>query len=156
MAATSDNDEELLALSKMGKGSDQHCCVPNCNSNGRRHQVSFHRFQINLWIQAIRRDPGPLFNINAFTFVCSLHFTKEDFKWTPVRQTLKADAVPTVFSWKRDFTPRRPLFKHVTPDKKPKLQSENEMMDIISEEVNQEEDICTQESEEHLGDTRYD
>ncbi|CAC5421320.1 unnamed protein product [Mytilus coruscus] len=153
MAATSE-EKDFLELSKMGKGSDQHCCVPNCNSNGRRHQVSFHRFpqagaRRNSWIQAIRRDPGPLFNINAYTFVCSLHFIREDFKWTPVRKTLKADAVPTVFSWTRDFTPRRELFKHITPNKKPKLKSENEtLLDSISEEVNQEEDI--QESEELL------
>ncbi|CAC5423780.1 unnamed protein product [Mytilus coruscus] len=186
MAAMSEDEKDFLELSKMGKGSDQHCCVPNCNSNGRRHQVSFHRFpqagaRRNSWIQAIRRDPGPLFNaslsvdeliesslfnpqnlqnyllplyhhihrINAYTFVCSLHFIREDFKWTPVRKTLKADAVPTVFSWTRDYTPRRELFKHITPNKKPKLQSENEtLLDSISEEVNQEEDI--QESEEQL------
>ncbi|CAC5356310.1 unnamed protein product [Mytilus coruscus] len=158
MAAMSEDEKDFLELSKMGKGSDQHCCVPNCNSNGRRHQVSFHRFpqagaRRNSWIQAIRRDPGPLFNINAYTFVCSLHFIREDFKWTPVRKTLKADAVPTVFSWTRDFTPRRELFKHITPNKKPKLKSENEtLLDSISEEVNQEEDI--QESEEHLRNPR--
>ncbi|CAC5356581.1 THAP2 [Mytilus coruscus] len=89
--------------------------------------------------------------INAYTFVCSLNFLKEDFRWTPVRKTLKADAVPTVFSWTRDFTPRRALFKHITTNKKPKLQSENEtLLDSTSEEhqLNQEEDI--QESEEHL------
>ncbi|CAC5389044.1 unnamed protein product [Mytilus coruscus] len=67
MAAMSEDEKDFLELSKMGKGSDQHCCVPNCNSNGRRHQVSFHRFpqagaRRNSWIQAIRRDPGPLFN----------------------------------------------------------------------------------------------
>lgn len=85
--------------------------------------------------------------------MCSLHFIREDFKWTPVRKTLKSDAVPTVFSWTRDFTPRRELFKHITPNKKPKLQSENEtLLDSISEEVNQEEDI--QESEEQLRNPR--
>ncbi|CAC5359643.1 unnamed protein product [Mytilus coruscus] len=67
MAAMSEDEKDFLELSKMGKGSDQHCCVPNCKSNGRRHQVSFHRFpqagaSRNSWIQAIRRDPGPLFN----------------------------------------------------------------------------------------------
>lgn len=67
--------------------------------------------------------------------MCSLHFTKEDFKWTPVRKTLTADAVPTVFSWTRDFTPRRALFKHITPNKKTKLQSEHEMMDSIVSEL---------------------
>ncbi|CAC5395490.1 unnamed protein product [Mytilus coruscus] len=159
MAAMSEDEKDFLELSKMGKGSDQHCCVPNCNSNGRRHQVSFHRFpqvgaRRNSWIQAIRRDPGPLFNINAYTFVCSLHFIREDFKWTPVTKTLKADAVPTVFSRTRDFTPRRELFKHITTNKKPKLQSENEtLLDSISEEVNQEEDI--QESEEQLRNPRF-
>ncbi|CAC5411565.1 unnamed protein product [Mytilus coruscus] len=148
MAAMSEDEKDFLELSKIGKGSDQHCCVPNCKSNGRRHQVSFHIFpqagaRRNSWIQAIRRDPGPLFNR-----ISSGH---------QLGKPLKADAVPTVFSWTRDFTPRRALFKHITPNKKPKLQSENEtLLDSISEEhqLNEEEDI--QESEEHLRNPRYD
>ncbi|CAC5416081.1 unnamed protein product [Mytilus coruscus] len=49
----------------------------------------------------------------------------------------------------KKFHPKKSFVHEITPNKKPKLQSENEtLLDSISEEVNQEEDI--QESEEQL------
>ncbi|CAC5390003.1 unnamed protein product [Mytilus coruscus] len=117
------------------KGNDKHCCVPLCNGNGRRHmELSFHRFpqtdnKRNLWIQAIRRDPGPMFNISDQTVVCSRHFKPTDFKWTPVRKTLKPDSVPSIFDWSNQVTPRREIFKHPVPQKRPRSASEDEAGD---------------------------
>ncbi|XP_065925018.1 THAP domain-containing protein 6-like [Magallana gigas] len=90
----------------MGQGNDKHCCVSHCTRNGRLNpNLSFHRILAdqelrNKWILAIRRDPGPLFNA-----VCSQHFKSEDFKWTPVRKTLKPGSVPSVFTWKGEVRP---------------------------------------------------
>ena len=49
-------------------------------------QVSFHSFsnlttakeRAKKWIAKIRRDPGPDYEINSSTKVCSNHFTPED------------------------------------------------------------------------------
>ncbi|VDI26192.1 Hypothetical predicted protein, partial [Mytilus galloprovincialis] len=98
MAAMSDDEKYFLALSKMGKGSDQHYCV--LNINGYCHPVSFHIFpqagaRRNSWIQAIRRDPGPVFNVNKasadnktmasnpkFCGICDQrHITKPSSDW---------------------------------------------------------------------------
>ena len=35
------------------------------------------------------------------TCVCSDHFLKEDYNWTPVRKVLKPTAVPSVFDWSK-------------------------------------------------------
>ncbi|VDI69379.1 Hypothetical predicted protein [Mytilus galloprovincialis] len=110
-----------VKTSGKAKGNDKHCCVPLCNGNGRRHtDLSFHRFpqtdhRRNMWINAIRRDPGPMFNISDQTVVCSRHFKSTDFKWTPVRKTLKLDSV------------RRELFKHPVPQKRPRPESDTEI-----------------------------
>lgn len=51
----------------------RHCCVPLCNGDGRFHlDLSFHRFPQSepyrsQWIQAIRRDPGPMFKVKLQT-----------------------------------------------------------------------------------------
>lgn len=46
------------------------------------------------------------------TYICSAHFTKEDFRWTPVRKCLKNTAVPSVFEWSTASEPRRKIVKH--------------------------------------------
>lgn len=57
-----------MAAAMQGK-NDRHCCVPQCTGNGRLNpELSFHKIPINdelrkSWIHAIRRDPGPLFNV---------------------------------------------------------------------------------------------
>ncbi|CAC5422452.1 unnamed protein product [Mytilus coruscus] len=159
--------------SSKAKGNDKQCCAPLCNRNGRRHtDLSFHRFpqtdhRRNMWINAIRRDPGPMFNViflpfllrltlhvvdvkvnpksrcslmipivsTAFTteaisdqtVVCSRHFKSTDFKWTPVRKTLKPDSVPSIFDWSNLITPRRELFKHPVSQKRPRPESDIEI-----------------------------
>ncbi|KAJ8299598.1 hypothetical protein KUTeg_023658 [Tegillarca granosa] len=112
----------------VSKGHDKHCCVVQCVSNGRQNpNLSFHRFpppgpKRNMWIWAIRRDLGPLFNISDETVVCSKHFRSEDFKWTPVRKTLKPEAVPSIFNWSKVTEPRRKIIKHEIPQKKCKTE----------------------------------
>uniref|UniRef100_A0A8W8MML7 THAP-type domain-containing protein n=1 Tax=Magallana gigas TaxID=29159 RepID=A0A8W8MML7_MAGGI len=59
-----------MAAAMQGK-DDRHCCVPQCTGNGRLNpELSFHKIPINdelrkSWIHAIRRDPGPLFNVSC-------------------------------------------------------------------------------------------
>ncbi|KAJ8306763.1 hypothetical protein KUTeg_015682 [Tegillarca granosa] len=119
----------------VSKGHDKHCCVVQCVSNGRQNpNLSFHRFpppgpKRNMWIWAIRRDLGPLFNVSMYTrhisdetVVCSKHFRSEDFKWTPVRKTLKPEAVPSIFNWSKVTEPRRKIIKHEIPQKKCKTE----------------------------------
>ncbi|XP_062621199.1 THAP domain-containing protein 2-like [Saccostrea cucullata] len=124
----------MSASEEEGKGHDKHCCVPFCNGNGRIHpNLSFHRIpkapeKRKEWVQAIRRDPGPLFTISDQTVVCSRHFKKEDIKWTPVRTTLKPGSVPSVFSWKADTNSRRPIVKHTLPEKRPKQEFEDHVL----------------------------
>ncbi|XP_054895831.1 ubiquilin-1-like [Poeciliopsis prolifica] len=56
------------------------------------------------WIQAIRRDEGPDFCIKTgSTFVCSRHFTPEDFVSGSTISRLKSGTVPSLFAW-NNFT----------------------------------------------------
>ncbi|CAC5419576.1 unnamed protein product [Mytilus coruscus] len=69
------------------------------------------------------------FQISDQTVVCSRHFKPTDFKWTPVRKTLKPDSVPSIFDWSNQVTPRREIFKHPVPQKRPRSASEDEARD---------------------------
>lgn len=50
--------------------------------------------------------------------MCSRHFKNTDFKWTPLRKTLKPGSVPSIFNWTDETTPRRDIFKHPLPEKR--------------------------------------
>ena len=57
-----------------------------------------------------------IFKITSSTVVCSKHFKKDDYKWTPVNKTLKKDAVPLNFTsytffWKRPYSDLNPSVK---------------------------------------------
>ncbi|CAC5398532.1 unnamed protein product [Mytilus coruscus] len=67
------------------------------------------------------------FQISDQTVVCSRHFKLTDFKWTPVRKTMKPDSVPSIFDWSNQITPRRELFKHPVPQKRPRPASDIEI-----------------------------
>ncbi|KAK2159687.1 hypothetical protein LSH36_148g05049, partial [Paralvinella palmiformis] len=98
---------------KMSKsGTSFHCCVPHCTGDSRiSPDLTFHRFPSlakrsrlrDLWIQAIKRDLGLLFQITSCTRVCGRHFTPNDYKrgvMGPKRgKLLENDSVPSVFSW---------------------------------------------------------
>ncbi|XP_056009435.1 uncharacterized protein LOC125676468 [Ostrea edulis] len=117
-----------MASTLDGGKNERHCCVPNCNGNGRRNpELSFHQIPQRLelrkaWIHAIRRDPGPLFR-------------RDDFKWTPVRKTLKKESVPSIFNWKSDEkAARREIFKHPVPEKMPRFDTDENNNNPVSNE----------------------
>ncbi|XP_014823234.1 PREDICTED: uncharacterized protein LOC106903763 [Poecilia mexicana] len=85
------------------------CSVPHCSSGARKQPyLSYHGFptdpdQRKQWIQAIRREEGPDFCIKrGSTYVCSRHFTLEDFVSGSTTR-LKSGAVPSLFAW-NNFT----------------------------------------------------
>ncbi|XP_033739285.1 THAP domain-containing protein 3-like [Pecten maximus] len=88
----------------------KHCCVPFCTNDSRKAATSDLKISFHLipkaeslkkrWIVAIRRDEGPLFKVTSSTYVCSEHFTPEQFKRTLTGiKKLKDGAVPTLFQW---------------------------------------------------------
>ncbi|VDH89218.1 Hypothetical predicted protein [Mytilus galloprovincialis] len=121
------------------KQRDEYCCVPFCNGNARTNkELSFHHIPSEKkmltrkqWIVAIRRDEGEFFKIGGNTVVCSKHFKKEDYRWTPNRKCLKPEAVPSVFDWKLNEssrkapTSRQSLFKKMKVDDR---EDEDEMV----------------------------
>lgn len=83
-----------------------NCCVPMCKSSSKsRTGVAFHEFPVtkvrNDWLKNIsRRAKGSgseQWAPNDRSKVCSLHFTREDYKEGLKMRRLKPDAVPTVF-----------------------------------------------------------
>src|SRR5277367_4661821 len=82
------------------------CCVPNCHSSSDRDKnVSFFSFPLSNktqkkeWIFHIKRDPGPNFNLNIHTRVCSKHFTPADIQEKKGKRVLVNGAVPSIFSF---------------------------------------------------------
>ncbi|CAC5426123.1 unnamed protein product [Mytilus coruscus] len=75
------------------------------------------------------------FQVSDQTLVCSMHFKSTDYKWSPVRKTLKPDSVPSIFDWSNQITPRRELIKHPVPQKRPRPASdtENEPRDNVAD-----------------------
>ncbi|XP_028292134.1 uncharacterized protein LOC114455233 isoform X4 [Gouania willdenowi] len=88
------------------------CSVPCCSCGARKHPyLSYHAFptdpgQRRQWIQAVRREEGPNFCIKpGSTFVCSRHFTKEDFISESIISRLKSGVVPSLFPWNNFIAP---------------------------------------------------
>ncbi|XP_074528408.1 uncharacterized protein LOC141791682 [Halichoeres trimaculatus] len=83
------------------------CCVTGCESDRLREcdrMLSFHDFPTdetlkNKWLQKIRRDNDPGFQIRSNTKVCSKHFTKKCFRWdeNSQRTCLTEGSVPGLF-----------------------------------------------------------
>jgi hypothetical protein len=70
-------------------------------------------------------DSLNILQIGSQTVVCSRHFKKDDFKWTPVRKTLKKESIPSLFVWNsNEKSARREIFKHPIPEKMPRLSTE--------------------------------
>ena len=113
------------------------CCVPDCNNRSvKNSSLSFHRFPSaernndlrRAWLQAIRRDVGPNFQITSNTRVCSSHFLSDDYRKSPFssidlgqsRRNLLPEAVPSLFSWRTKKTLRPPPLdrSHLEPPRK--------------------------------------
>ena len=71
----------------------------------KQRYLSFHPFPVNSEfrqksVQAIRRDEGPTFTIKkGSTYVCSRHFTPEDYVMGITVRRLKPESVPRLFPW---------------------------------------------------------
>ena len=84
--------------------------------------------------------------ISKETVVCSRHFKKEDFKFTPVRKTLINTSVPSVFEWGNAVTARRELIRSEVevPKKKSKILEDNIIQPIVP--TVEENDQCEKEN----------
>lgn len=69
------------------------------------------------WIIAIRRDEGPEFQVTQWTKLCSKHFHESDYIPTVAsgRKLLRDTAVPSVFSFSKKKTVRKPPKKRAPP-----------------------------------------
>ncbi|XP_065886077.1 uncharacterized protein [Dysidea avara] len=133
----------------------QYCCVPDCHNawGGQAERkslgygrVSFHSFpslttdkdRALKWIAKIRRDPGPYFEINSNTKVCSDHFNPDDFTLGSAdehasRRVLKKTAIPSFFSWRNTKSCQR------TTQTSQKARTEIQ----VSEQVTQQYSVST-------------
>ncbi|XP_077421168.1 uncharacterized protein LOC144051704 [Vanacampus margaritifer] len=134
-----------------------HCSVPGCSSNAfKQPYLSFHAFPSDTelkqkWIQAVRREEGPHFVIRkGSTFVCSRHFTTDDYVLGITVRRLKPEIVPSLFPW-NNYTP--PTTEYVLgPCRKRQcvefsLQAlENEMKERIAKMTKLDHDYATSPS----------
>lgn len=77
--------------------------------------------------------------------VCSRHFKKEDYRWTPNRKCLKSDAVPSVFEWRQEAQKRKeptlrlPLVKKLREETNDEVAAETQNVEpaplYIAEEI---------------------
>ncbi|XP_044741932.1 THAP domain-containing protein 1-like [Chrysoperla carnea] len=81
----------------------KHCCVIECKSFWYPGGPSFHKFPCKQEIYEKWKNKIPVKgNISKFTYVCSNHFTDNDYtSQSPTRQ-LKRDAVPSIFGQNKE------------------------------------------------------
>ena len=111
----------------------QFCCAGGCqNSSANRKDISFHGLRLNsksllsVWITKMKRDPR-YFNVNRHTKICSEHFTSDDFiDPYSSKKRLKADAVPSIFSWNIDKQ------ENVQPVKRAALEKLNQLNEKVT------------------------
>ncbi|KAG0420338.1 hypothetical protein HPB47_003548 [Ixodes persulcatus] len=87
-------------------------CVPKCKQISYRYDpgIAFHQFPSDsplrdLWVRNITRENLVINDRLPSTFVCSKHFTPEDYLSCGRQRRLRKCSVPTVF--KRRVTLRR-------------------------------------------------
>ena len=74
----------------------------------------------------MKRDPR-YFNVNRHTKICSEHFTSDDFiNPHSSKKRLKADAVPSIFSWNIDKQ------ENVQPAKRAALEKLNQLKEKVA------------------------
>ena len=113
----------------------QFCRAGGCqNTSGSANQkdLSFHRLPLNsksllsVRITKMKRDPR-YFNVTRHTKICSEHCTSDDFiNPYSSKERLKADAVPSIFSWSKDKQGTVQPVKRSALEQLNKLRSEEE------------------------------
>ena len=77
--------------------------------------------------------------ITSSTVVCSKHFKEDDYKgWNPVRKRLNPNAVPSVFDWKLEKSPRRVLKRKYQDQSSDRTDASPET-DVLQSEVDFED-----------------
>ena len=96
----------------------------------------------------MRRDPR-YFNVNRHTKICSEHFTSDDFT-NPYssKKRLKADAVPSIFSWNIDKQENNQLVKKSALEKLNQWRTEEEEATDTASEGEGDMAISTRTGEE--------
>lgn len=119
----------------------QFCCAGGCeNSSANQKDLPFHGLPLNsksllsVWITKMKRDPR-YFNVNRHTKICSEHFTSDDFiNPYSSKKRLKADAVPSIFSWNKDKQEKvQPVKRSAFIEKLNQSRTEEEATDTASE-----------------------
>ena len=135
------------------------CCVPFCKSglraNKTRHKISFHHFPNNerlkdQWLRAISRSN---FSPTTNSYVCELHFKKQDFlseRSTTSRKTcglkrklLRDNVIPSVFpNYPSYMQNRQAQDRSGRATSASRLQFENEMIEVAINEF-EEDDVIS-------------
>nr|XP_047146257.1 THAP domain-containing protein 1-like [Hydra vulgaris] len=90
------------------------CSAYGCvNRFNKGVATSFHKFPLNnselcqKWVVATKRD---LFVPTKYSFICSVHFHKEDYNYENANQPrLKANVVPSVFNFPAKMHSKKPI-----------------------------------------------
>ena len=86
----------------------EKCRIGECENSSDKHpDISFHGLPLDdkallrTWITKMERNSN-YFNVNKHVKICSEHFSPEDFINPEVKETLKRDAVPSIFAWSEE------------------------------------------------------
>ncbi|KAJ8381255.1 hypothetical protein SKAU_G00020330 [Synaphobranchus kaupii] len=92
-----------------------------CKNSKQTHPyLSFHNFpedegRKKKWVQAVRREEGPLFKVTKCTYICSAHFEEGDVFLTPGGlKRVRKDAVPCRFAWANRSSRRKSAYARAT------------------------------------------
>ncbi|KAH7960463.1 hypothetical protein HPB49_020037 [Dermacentor silvarum] len=92
-----------------------YCCVPKCNSDGKRKLpgISFHDIPSDsearaAWLKAIARKDWTPNTTSRYSVVCSRHFLPTDYKDGCKTRKLKRGATPSVFDEYPEYMQPKP------------------------------------------------
>ncbi|XP_078097743.1 THAP domain-containing protein 5-like isoform X2 [Mustelus asterias] len=97
----------------------KNCTVPHCCRHAGQlaadnRRISFYKFPSNdrerlaQWLSNMKREKWVP---SQYQYICSEHFTPDSFEWRWGTRYLKADAVPTIFSFPEQPTKRKVLVR---------------------------------------------
>ncbi|XP_043536983.1 THAP domain-containing protein 5-like isoform X1 [Chiloscyllium plagiosum] len=112
----------------------KNCTVTNCWRHAGqlaadKRRISFYKFPLNdkerlaKWLSNMKKEK---WLPSQYQYVCSEHFTPDNFEWKWGTRYLKADAVPTMFSFPEQPTKRKALARSIGNKwKKKRLEGQN-------------------------------